>query len=171
MALNGYKVPCGRKTGGLKRVGLFESGSLLDVTEANSKITALSLTSKALKPYQFQQDQAEVTISGSETSVEISLDMWLEKMSAEGSAAINEILDALPCGLCAVVEFANGEACLLGYSHILSKERPFKRGTPNGTSGRAFSDESYQQITLVVSQPDMPLFFDKSVDIDALYEA
>lgn len=171
MALNGYTVPCGRKTGGLKRIGLFSAKDLISVTEANGKISAISITAGTLNPYQFQQDQAEITIGGSETSVDITLEFWLEKMSAEGSVAINEILDELPCGLCAIAELANGEACLLGYSHILGKERPFKKGTPGGGTGREFSADSYQSISLTVTQPDMPLFFDKSVDIDALYAA
>lgn len=172
MALNGYTVTCGRKTGGIKRIGLIAASDVKSVTVADSAVTAITLnTSAKFRRYEFQQDQAELTIGGSGTSVDISIDMWLEKMSAAGSKAINEILDSLPCGVMALVELANGESCLVGYSAILGANRPIKTASLGGTSGRAFADDSYQQITLTVSQPDEPLYLSSSVEIDTLYAA
>lgn len=170
MALNGYTVTCGRKTGGIKRIGLIANADVMSVTVVESAVTAIALNTPAkFKRYEFQQDQAELTIGGSGTSVDISIDMWLEKMSAAGSKAINEILDALPCGVMALVELANGEKCLVGYSAILGNNRPIKTATLGGTSGRAFADDSYQQITLTVSQPDEPLYLATSVLTDELF--
>lgn len=169
MALTGYTKTCGRSNGGIKRVGLIEAADLSKVTETEGKITAITFAEgKKFHKYEFQQDQAEITVDG-ENVFNYSLNMWFNKMSAETSKAMAEIADAAPCGIVALVEQANGSSFLLGYNSEFGTERAVESFTAGGGTGRALTDANNYQITLATTQAVPVTYLDDSLDTTTLY--
>lgn len=166
--LSGYTRQCGRQSGGVATIGLIPVADISDITVTDGVITAITMaTGKYFKKYDSELDQAEYKFSGSEASILIRFN----RNSAASSKAYNELVNAAPCGLAALVKMNNGEAPLIGYTEEFKFERPITSIESDASSGKAITDPNYFDVTLKTTQVVAPLYLSDSVDIEALFGA
>lgn len=164
--LSGYTRQCGRQSGGVALVGLIHVSDISNVTVTDGIITAITMTSgKYFKRYDSELDQSEYKFSGSEASIQIRFN----RNSAVSSKAYNELVDAVGCGLLALVKMNNGETLLLGYTEEFKDERPITTIESDASSGKAITDPNYHDVTLKTTQVVAPLYLSNNVDIEALF--
>ena len=156
MALTGYKRSCGKRSGGIRSIALVEADKIQSVTKApdGERFSAVELNDGAsFVGYRFEEDQAlyEETVSYDSGSLMVthSLSMALGRMDAASRQAVEELIEASPCGIVAVVVTNNGDALLVGYSEKFGTERALHLDRSIGTTGRKLSDSTSESIVLV----------------------
>lgn len=169
-SLNGYKHVCRRNVGGVSLIGFVPIQNIKAVEAEGSLVDSITFNEDAKKfvEYQSQLDQAEFKISASEVSIQLRFNA----LSSESSEAYNELLEASACGLAALVQMNNGAVAFLGWTNEFKGRRPIMSVEPEGSSGKAPTDDNYLDITLKTSQVTAPLYLSKELaeSIDTLFE-
>lgn len=163
--LKGYNRQCGRQTGGVSRVGAIKVDAAT-IEEAEGVITSVTFeTGECFHDYQSELDQAEFTCANGETNVLVRLN----RVGAEASNAVAILEENAPCGLLLLVQFNNGEAAIIGYTHEFKSSRPIVNVEYEFNSGKGLGDANYVDVTFKTSQVEPPMFLSDSVDIDTLF--
>lgn len=166
-SLNGYKSVCRRNVGGVSIIAHIAAQDVTSVTIEEGVVTAITTNGK-FKEYQSVIDNAELKISASEVSIQHRFN----SLSKESSVAYNEMLEVAACGIVSLVKMNNGAVALLGWSEEFGGRRPLMSIEPEGTSGKAPTDDNYLDVTLKSSLVTAPLFLsdELAADIDSLLE-
>lgn len=169
--LTGYKRVCRRNVGGVSFVGIIPISNIADVTIEEGIITDITFSEGAtkFKEYQSALDGAEFKVSSQEQSILFRFNA----LEAKSSVAYDELLEAAPCGLGALVQMNNGAVALLGWSKEFKGRRPLMTVEADGTSGKAITDENYLDVTLKTTQVTAPLYLSEELaaDLESLCEA
>lgn len=168
--LSGYKRVCRRNIGGVSRLGVVPIQNI-DVTIMEKLISEITFKEGATKfaDYESVLDGIEYKISESEQTVTLRFNA----LDAKSSIAYNELLDAAPCGLALLLHMNNGAAVLVGWTEEFGNHRPVTDVTPDGTSGKAITDDNYLDITFRTTQVTAPLYLSEEAvkKLDTYFEA
>jgi len=156
MALTGYTKVCGRRSSGVKNLHLAEMPNITSFTlgeGVNSYATATMVSEKYFWAYQFDQDTCELKESSTVNDTGIymcsqEIEFHLDKMSLTERDAVQEIINASACGLCAIVEDNNGIKWVVGYDEDQLKTRPLTLKTAEATTGKKINDSSGETVKL-----------------------
>ncbi len=156
MSLTGFTQACtSRSSAGVKRIGFVSVNDITGITmdtSDTSAIAAITLASGAsFKKYQFMEDECEyqenVSRENGATAVTQNLIYKLACLNADTRKAVEEIMTESECGLVAVVEM-KGRAIIVGYDADMAGERPLRISSTTGTTGKALTDATGEEITL-----------------------
>ena len=141
----GFTKVCSKNVPGNSVVWLTESDNIASVTVATGEITALTMaTGKTFSVFDVDQDtlirMEEGTGTGHNMSYVHSVEFALSKPSTHVRTAINNLADASPCGIVALIKDGNGTYWLEGYNEVDLLERGLKLVQDNTTSGTAPDD-------------------------------
>ncbi len=155
MTLVGYNSSCGKKHSGLTTIGLVPASDIKAVTidPTGKTCTAITLNAEAkLATYQFKEDEAEykesVKTENGMYSVEQTLTFKTPDMSPESRAAVDEIIEASYCGVVALIKRVNDTCMIIGWDEMHEGTRPLRLSGAEGTTGKKFTDEQTEEITL-----------------------
>lgn len=155
MALSGYTKIAEKKNGGIRLLGLINSGNITAVTLNQSRTAIISLSlmpGTKFAKYEFREDEAEyretVTMDNGSLVVEHELRFLLEKMGSFTTGAVNEIIRTSYGGIVALVVTANNNGIIVGHSIEFEKERPLRLSSITGTTGLRLRDETGEIVTL-----------------------
>lgn len=155
--LTGFRRTCeGKKTAGIKKIGLISAKSITGITYDTSDTDAIKSVamkaSEVFAKFDFKEDECEFQENYSSENgvvvVEQKLIFKLETMSPETRAAVEEIAVASGCGILAAITKPAGKTLLVGWDKDFDGERPLRLESTTGTTGKALSDASGEEITL-----------------------
>lgn len=164
-SLLGYTNACSPRSGGVKAIYLAVAADVTSLTLTSGVWTAITMVSgKVFKKYEFEQDTAQLsfedTIENGSYLQKASIEMFMPKLSAALTAALQEFVDETPCGMIAIVELntkvgAVNEKYVIGYNNITQKERPLKLESNTGGTGKLLTDLNGYTPILVSTSPEL----------------
>ncbi|MFI3306547.1 MAG: hypothetical protein R3Y68_08580 [Rikenellaceae bacterium] len=175
MSFTGFQKTCGKRTAGVVKIGLIDAAEVEDVTfDTDGTITAVTVTSgKCFSRFEYDEDECEFQENASRennvVSVAQNLIFKMSGMTQETRTATEEVMDASYCGLFAIVNMV-GRAVLVGWDADLGSERPLKLASTTGTTGKALSDASGEEITISRTSTIKAHYFASADLADALFE-
>ena len=165
-----FSLPCENNTGGLVNVWLTDIANVSSFTLSGSEYTAATMVSSAVfYSFGFEQDTAEMRNPSSRenysTVVNHEIEFYLTKLNTAQRDALQDIIDSSTCGMCAIVEDANGNKWVLGYSENQTTARPLKLQSIESLTGKAFTDANGSTVILASSDTEMPRVFTGTVPV------
>ncbi len=155
MPLLGYNPACGSRSGSVNKLYLALASEVDSLSLASGEKFYDTITMTAtnvFKEYKFEKDTAELRFSDSRENGSFKSDAVIEimmpKLSQASRDAIQEIADNSNCGLIAIVEDANGNKWVVGYSEKHAKARPLEMRTNEGTVGKGLTDANGDTLIL-----------------------
>jgi len=145
---------CAKNVPGVVKVLLTEVGNIDTITVTDGEVSAVTMNSV----YLFHEAQCEIdsvelkqTGKGKMTySIEQSLEMGFSKLSKDLLTFKQSVVDAVPCGLCAIVKDGNGNWFLAGWNDTDKDGRPLNQIEDNFTSGKKPDDEAGNMFTITL---------------------
>ncbi len=150
----GFSKVCESSSGGLLEVHLANVDDVTSFTLTGEDYTAVTMVAtKVFYKFEFEQDTAEYreNVERSDTgavSATHEVEFQITKMTSASRAAIQEIMDASPCGLIAIVKDGNGNQWTSGYSEVALLERPMRIASDTSATGKAFTDSNASIVML-----------------------
>ena len=178
---SGHAVSCcdRNRRGGIKRIYLLEQDKLGTPSASSGVYTAFpsvdSSGTAAASAYEFEFDRgtagfsANATRENGSTIIEVSLEFYIPKVTAEINNRLNEL--ATSCGIFAVVE-AYADDCaatpetykfVLGYDEIFQKTAYMEFTSGEQSTGVGLQDANGTQITLTGQQGEYPLEYSGAI--------
>ena len=138
-------MACEARSGGLKTIWLANKEDITSFTLTGSLYSAVTMVvTKVFYKFEFEQDTAEVRESVSRengsTSASHEVEFFTPKMSQVNRDAIQQIIDQSNCGIVAIVEDANLNKWVVGYSETFTVDRGLKISSDEALSGKALTD-------------------------------
>lgn len=174
MSLTGITRSCKKRRAGVYQIAIIEApnvtGATVDPTSPYSYSAIDRETGTKFSLYEFQEDLAEYTESVDENGmVTQSVIFKTQDMNEESQGALQELLDKSACGFVGAVKKPNGEIFVAGYTEEWKGTRPLRYNASTGSTGRALSDETGDEVTLVSSNTEKARMY--TGDFDALLVA
>lgn len=174
MALIGYNKVCGPRSGGGITLWLASKSDVASFTLATDEKFYDTVTMEAsavFTKYEFDADTCGFVITPTRENrskkYEPKIEWTLGKLDKASRNAVEEIMDASDCGLIGIVEDANGQKWVCGYSEKHKKDRPLEFGDGTIDIGKALSDGNVVTISLMATSGEMPRAFDGEVPVVA----
>ena len=171
MALAGYTKTCGKSTSGVNTLHLTEKANVTSFTKGSDRdYTAVTMNASAVfKKYEFDQDSCEfkesVAISNGVAVVTQTIEFHLDKMSKAAATELDALLDAVFCGVIAIVKDTKGTMFVIGYSEEQLKERSIMMMGSEGTTGKALGDASGETVTLTCTTTEKAFTFSGTIPV------
>jgi len=166
MAIAVYAKTCAANTPGNSTLLFTEAENITSITIVSQEVTVVTM-SGVTKFHQFDADTDSVKATyegsgGSSFFQNNKIEARFSKLSKELIAAKQTLVDAVTCGMVAVVLDGNGQSWLVGWSTLELGRRPLNKITANFDSGTKPSDEdtSAYLITLEGESSVDPLPFE-----------
>lgn len=165
MGLAGFDRLCVKRTGGVDSLFLADAGdvesTVYDPAARVFKSVALR-SGAAFARYDFREDSCRMTEtvrrSGGAVSVKHEVTFLIPGHDGPSREAADGIAGCVN-GLVAIVVTSQGDAFLVGYSHIFGGERPLKLVSARSTSGIKPTDASGSSITLSSEDTDLSCLY------------
>jgi hypothetical protein len=156
MALSTYTRVCGRRTPGNQLLAWTEAGNIASVTLTSGEISALTMESGETF-HEIQADRKTIrrieaqTVTNAIAAVNHTIEAKFSPLSTTLKTMLDNLVDALPCGVVCIVADSNGKAWLVGYNQTERDNHPLV--TLEGTSDSGISSEETDlgTATVVVS--------------------
>ncbi len=175
MSFTGFQKTCGKRTAGVVKIGLIDASDISSVifSSSDDTISAVTLnTGVNFARFEFDEDECEFQENGSRENNVISFEQNLifkmSSMNSQTREAVEEIAEASYCGLVALVVMA-GRAMLVGWDKDMGSERPLKMASSTGTTGKALSDASGEEITISRTSTMKAQYLSDFSMVDALF--
>ena len=146
MAIAVYTKVCAKNTAGNTRVFIAEAANITSVTGAATEISAITMaTGKTFHEVQADIDTVIRTEVAEGKRSNISYTHRVEMHLAKPILAMNTFRESLsaasPCGMCAIVQDANGESWLVGWNESDCGNRGLFLAQDDSNSGATPNDE------------------------------
>lgn len=150
----GLSIPCEARSGGLLRLFLVDVDDVTSFTLAGSLYSAVTMEpSKVFFEFEFEQDTAEsrenVTRENGSSKVAHEIEWFIPKLNQLNRDRLQDILESSSCGMIAIVEDANNNQWVVGFSEKFSKKRPLKLQSDASLSGKVFTDLTGSTVILL----------------------
>jgi hypothetical protein len=143
---SGLSKVCESRTGGLVRAWFANKHDVTSFTLTGAAYSAVTMASgKTFFKYEFEQDTGQYKEDGSVNesgafSVNHAIEIYFGKLTEALRAARQQLADATPCGVIGIIEDANNNKWVVGYSEKFGSERALRLRTDASDSGKAFTD-------------------------------
>jgi len=158
MALDAYVKECAKNVAGnFNKVYITEAVNLTGVT-GTTEITAVTMSGATkFHLYQAEIDSVQMKVeanSGQNYFTTQTLIMKFAKRSALLTTAIENLINNIPCGLCAIRVDGNGIAWLIGFdaAAVDKTSRPINKIKISYDSGSKPSDDGMNAVTVELSR-------------------
>lgn len=165
----GLTRACGPRSGGIATLYLVDASDVTSFTKVGTTWTAVTMVGAAVfKKFEFEQDTAmfkwDGGVENGSTKVDHTIEAYFGKMTQTNRDRMQDILDSSVCGVIAIVVDNNsGQKWVLGYSSNFTKDRPLRKSTVAGDSGKVFTDQNGQTLTLMSTDNELPCTFSGSI--------
>ena len=165
-----FTAPCEGNTGGGVNLWLANKADVVSFTEVGGEFTlAVMEAGKTFFKYEMEQDTLEYTNPVSRENhssiINHNIEFYLTKMSTTQRNAVQALIDSSICGLVAIVEDANNNKWVVGYSSNFGTARPLKLASTEGGTGKAFSDMNGTTVNLASSDNELAKVFTGTVPV------
>lgn len=161
---------CGARSGGMSALYLADASDVTSFTQTGNLWSAVTMVGAALfKKFEFEQDTASFKEDGGvengSTKVDHTIEAYFGKMTQTNRDRMQDILDSSVCGVIAIIVDNNGQKWVAGYSTNFLKDRPLRKSVVAGDSGKAFTDQNGQTLTLSSTDNELMRTFTGSVPV------
>ena len=155
MALAKFAKTCAKNTPGNSKVFLAQVADVTSITVSSGEVSAVTMGS-SLKFGQFGADTDTIQYThegkgGTTYAMTYNLIMKFSKKTKTLVAAVDTLRAAIPCGIVAVRQDANGQCFLSGWNDIDKGGRPYNTLTDSFDSGTKPDDEGANSYTVTLT--------------------
>ena len=156
MALAKFAKTCAKNTPGNSKVFLGQVADIVSVTLTAGEVSAVSMTGGTAKLGQFGADTDTIQYThegkgGTTYAMTYNMVMKFSKKTKTLVAAVETLRAAIPCGIVAVRQDANGQCFLSGWNDIDKGGRPYNTLTDSFDSGSKPDDEGANSYTVTLT--------------------
>ena len=169
----GFVKSCTATSGGAVRLWLANVADVSSFTidAGTGAYSACTMQSgKVFYKFEFEQDNAlfkwtpAMSDSGS-FSITKSIEFYLKYITQTHRNALQDIADASACGMVVIIEDANGQKWVHGYSQRFLLDRPMKLKGGESNSGKVFTDPNGSNVILEVIDNEYPRQYTGTVPV------
>lgn len=166
----GLSLPCEIRSGGLLKVWLANAVDVDSFTKVAELYTAVTMVGgKVFYEFEFEQDTAEsrenvIRENGSGKATH-EVEWFTPKLTQTNRDRLQEILEGSSCGIIAIVEDANNNKWVVGYSEKYLKKRALKLQSDASLSGKGFTDLTGSTVILMSEDTEKARTFTGSVPV------
>ena len=149
---------CQQHSGGLVAVFMIDRDDIAedgsDLTLTGDDYSAITTQGGAVfQKFEFEQDTAarrETTTRGDSgnTVIQHEVELANTQLNSANRKAIQDLIDSSACGVIAIVEDANSNKWVVGYSEKFTNQRPLRIATSTLDTGTSFEDGDSEIIIL-----------------------
>lgn len=166
----GLSKACGARSGGVRKIWLANVNEILSFTLTGNSWSAVTMDGSAkFFLFEFEQDTAYHKGAGTTENMAIKVDHEVGAFFSLNNAIkrdrFQEILEASPCGVVAIVEDNNGTKWVRGWSNKFAGERALKNNTVDDDSGKLMTDLSGTTIVLKGTDSELARVFTGTVPV------
>lgn len=159
---------CGPRSGGMSALYLADASDVTSFTLTGNLWSAVTMNGSAVfRQFQFEQDTAmfkeDGGVENGSTKVDHTIEAYFGKMTQTNRDRMQDVLDSSVCGVIAIIVDNNGQKWVAGYSSNFTKDRPLRKSTVAGDSGKVFTDQNGQTMTLMSTDNEMMRTFTGSI--------
>ena len=150
----GLSIPCEVRSGGILNLWLANAVDVTSFNLASTLYDGVTMEStKVFYLFEFEQDTAEsrenvVRENGSGKATH-EIEWFTPKLTQSNRDRLQELLEGSSCGFIAIIEDANNNLWVVGYSEKYAKQRPLKLLSDASLSGKGFTDLTGSTVILM----------------------
>lgn len=168
--ITAFSLPCENNTGGGVNLWITDKSNITSMTEVGGEWSDITMeATKVFFKYEFEQDTLGYTDNlsreNSSSLINHEIEFYLTKMTTLQRNAIQSLIDSSTCGVVAIVEDANLNKWVVGYSANFGSARPLKIASTEGGTGKAFTDANGTTVKLASSDNEKAKVFTGTVPV------
>lgn len=159
---------CGPRSGGMSALYLADASDVSSFTQTGELWSAVTMNGSAVfRKFEFEQDTAmfkdDAGVENGSAKVDHTIEAYFGKLTQTNRDRMQDIINSSVCGIIAIIVDNNGQKWVAGYSTNFTKDRPLRKSTVAADSGKVFTDQNGQTLTLVSTDNEMMRTFTGSI--------